>query len=914
MKAKVIRKEQCPVCALKGLDKSKNNLAVYEDGGKFCFGACNRAISLSESYKAKLELIKEFECKELVFPVTNFTKEHWDVLKEKLTTDPKGYRGLKKSTCEIYRVFHEIDAVSNKVKKQYYPISKDNKFSGIKIRQEPKSFYAEGTNDAQCDLFGQALFTQSTSKWIIYVEGELDALSAFQMLEAQRKSDFASIPVVSGTVGAGGSVNQLKNNYTFLDRFEKIILIPDQDEAGQAAIERIAQSLPKDKLYIADLPAKDANEMLMAGREKEFVTAVLWKHRHYTPAGIFGSDTIYEKILEKALVPKVAFPKFLDKLNYITGGGVQVGTINTISAGCYPPDTEFFNGVEWKHISNYQKGDLVLQYDKDTGKAFLKEPKEFITLPVDQFYEIKNNRISFITSEEHKHLINSENGVLSVLTTKELLKKHENNTRGNKAKLVNSFNYEGFGIELIDDYIRLKIAVFADGSFNMKRKSNTVRINIKKDRKKERLRQLLSNLSIPYKEVVKDSGYSVFSFKMDNKDKHFPSTWYQCTKQQFETIKDEVVHWDGSVVDRSNTGRKYSWSYSTLSKSDADFIQFVLTSLGFSSTMYLDKRNKYKNKEKTAYSVRLNSSLGIGISKDTSKNNTTTIEKYEAGDKMYCFVTESGFFPVRQNNNIIVSGNSGSGKSTLINQMVLDWINGRTANVGIVSLEADRADYGENLLSAHIKQKLHLIDSPEAKFNLIASEAVKDAAVKLFTNDDGTPSFYIIDERGDYNALQSKIEELIISCECNVVVIDVLSDVFDTLSIDEQAKFMGWQKAICKRYGTIFFNIMHTRKPASNQKSASQGAVMTEESMMGSGTSYRSSSMIIMLARDKTAEDEVLRNMMEVHVTKNRQTGVTGNIMQLAYNLAAHQLEDASHIFEQLKEKKKEDDKPINRF
>lgn len=590
MKAKVIRKEQCPVCALKGLDKSKNNLAVYEDGGKFCFGACNRAISLSESYKAKLELIKEFECKELVFPVTNFTKEHWDVLKEKLTTDPKGYRGLKKSTCEIYRVFHEIDTVSNKVKKQYYPISKDNKFSGIKIRQEPKSFYAEGTNDAQCDLFGQALFTQSTSKWIIYVEGELDALSAFQMLEAQRKSDFASIPVVSGTVGAGGSVNQLKNNYTFLDRFEKIILIPDQDDAGQAAIERIAQSLPKDKLYVADLPAKDANEMLITGREKEFVTAVLWKHRHYTPAGIFGSDTIYEKILEKALVPKVAFPKFLDKLNYITGGGVQVGTINTVSAG------------------------------------------------------------------------------------------------------------------------------------------------------------------------------------------------------------------------------------------------------------------------------------------------------------------------------------SGSGKSTLINQMVLDWINGRIANVGIVSLEADRADYGENLLSAHIKQKLHLIDSPEAKFNLIASEAVKDAAVKLFTNDDGTPSFYIIDERGDYNALQSKIEELIISCECNVVVIDVLSDVFDTLSIDEQAKFMGWQKAICKRYGTIFFNVMHTRKPASNQKSASQGAVMTEESMMGSGTSYRSSSMIIMLARDKTAEDEVLRNMMEVHVTKNRQTGVTGNIMQLAYNLAAHQLEDASHIFEQLKEKKKEDDKPINRF
>ena len=742
MKAKVIRKEQCPVCALKGLDKSKNNLAVYEDGGKFCFGACNRAISLSESYKAKLELIKEFECKELVFPVTNFTKEHWDVLKEKLTTDPKGYRGLKKSTCETYRVFHEIDAVTNKVKKQYYPISKDNKFSGIKIRQEPKAFYAEGTNDSQCDLFGQALFTQSTSKWIIYVEGELDALSAFQMLEAQRKSDFASIPVVSGTVGAGGSVNQLKNNYTFLDRFEKIILIPDQDDAGQAAIERIAQSLPKDKLYIADLPAKDANEMLMAGREKEFVTAVLWKHRHYTPAGIFGSDTIYEKILEKALVPKVAFPKFLDKLNYITGGGVQVGTINTISAGsgCVDKDTEFLSQDGWKKISDYREGDLVAQWkDEPHFNYELIKPLEYIKTPTDHFIHFysETSKVDQKLTEEHRVLC-IVNGEKITITAKQVTK-------------------------LIDSQVPVLVPIVS------------------------------------------------------------------------LTDSPEVIY--------------------------------------------------------------------------TSLFKYTTIDE---PDIKYCFTVPSSYLILRRNGIIFITGNSG--KSTLINQMVLDWINGRTAKVGIVSLEADRADYGENLLSAHIKQKLHLIDSPEAKFNLIASEAVKDAAVKLFTNDDGTPSFYIIDERGDYNALQSKIEELIISCECNVVVIDVLSDVFDTLSIDEQAKFMGWQKAICKRYGTIFFNVMHTRKPASNQKSASQGAVMTEESMMGSGTSYRSSSMIIMLARDKTAEDEVLRNMMEVHVTKNRQTGVTGNIMQLAYNLAAHQLEDASHIFEQLKEKKKEDDKPINRF
>ena len=589
MKAKVIRKEQCPVCALKGLDKSKNNLAVYEDGGKFCFGACNRAISLSESYKAKLELIKEFECKELVFPVTNFTKEHWDVLKEKLTTDPRGYRGLKKSTCETYRVFHEIDAVTNKVKKQYYPISKDNKFSGIKIRQEPKAFYAEGTNDSQCDLFGQALFTQSTSKWIIYVEGELDALSAFQMLEAQRKSDFASIPVVSGTVGAGGSVNQLKNNYTFLDRFEKIILIPDQDEAGQAAIERIAQSLPKDKLYIADLPAKDANEMLMAGREKEFVTAVLWKHRHYSPAGIFGSDVIFDKILEKALTPKTPFPPFLDKLNYICGGGIPSGAIVNILAP------------------------------------------------------------------------------------------------------------------------------------------------------------------------------------------------------------------------------------------------------------------------------------------------------------------------------------SGVGKTSLVNQCVLHWIK-QKLNPGIVSLEADLGDYGENILGAHMEQKLQLIVDPQDKFNAISG--MQKEAEKLFINEDGRPSFYVIDERGDYENLQPKIEELIISCNSKLVVIDVLSDVFEGMPLDFQSKWMAWEKAICKRYGVILINVVHARKTGGGQKAGSNGAVLSEEDMAGSSSQFKSGSLNMILSRDKSSEDEVIRNLVSVHLSKNRITGITqNNIMHLAYNLKTHTLSDASHVFEQLQEQKKaEDDKPINRF
>ena len=596
-KAKPIRKEPCPICRRHGRDRSGDNLVVYENGGKYCF-VCEKTISLSDEYREKLRE-KEEEEKEIVFPVTDFKKEDWSALKANLATDPKGFRGLKKATCDVFRVYHDYNQETGEVSTQYYPISKQNEFSGIKIRKNPKAFRAEGTNDSACDLFGQAVFAKSTSKMILVASGELDALSAFQMLESNRKPDFPSIPVVSGTIGEVGSINQYKTNYEFLDRFEKIIFIPDQDEAGEKAIEKVAKSLPRDKLYIVDLPAKDANKMLEDGRTKEFISA-FWKHRHYSPAGISGSDVIYDQILEKALVAKIPFPPFLDKLNNVTGGGMVKGSIINISAG------------------------------------------------------------------------------------------------------------------------------------------------------------------------------------------------------------------------------------------------------------------------------------------------------------------------------------SGSGKTTLVNEIVLDMIQKRTAKVGVVSLEADAGDYGENLLGAFIQKKLQLIQSPEEKFEYIASEPVRKAADELFKLEDGKPSFHIIDERGDYDKLQDKIEELIITCDAEVIVVDVLSDVFDGATLEFQAKWMSWEKAICKRYGVIFINIIHARKASGGQKSASTGAVLTEEDMIGSGTQYKSASLNIILSRDKTAEDENIRNMIQVHITKNRQTGWTGCACHLAYNMERHKLEDASDVFEAKKEEilkngldskpNKQQDAPLNRF
>lgn len=888
-----VGKEPCPRCRARGEDNSGDNCVIYSNGGKYCF-SCSKTIKRSD------DLITEKIYSEDDFPVSEYTKEMWFHDKEaNYSTDPRGFRGLKEATCKLYQVYHEFVQIDGKaeVTRQYYPISKDGEFSGVKYRivHPEKSFSSKGHCKADCELFGQAVFRSSTSRWVVITSGEIDALSASQMLNCEEgllKKDpatgeplFPLVPVVSGTAGEASSLKQYKANYEFLNRFETIFIIPDKDDKGEEALHKVAQALPKNKLKVIDLPAKDANAMLEAGRTKDFVNA-FWKAKQYSPAGILGSDQLYEKMLEKAATKKIEFPDFLEKLNEVTGGGMTLGSIVNITGGCYPADTEFFTGTEWKAISSYREGDSVLVYDKDTKQAYLDKPLQYVNLPVDQFYQIKNNRVDFITSSYHKHLFVSEKGVAKTMDTIDLMCNHYSKKKGNRGALVNTFDYLGHGINISDGYLRLKIAVFADGSFRTDDLDSTiVRVNLKKERKKERLRYLLTLNKLPYEESVTDSGYSIFCFKMDNRFKSFPISWYQANRYQFKIILEESLKWGNSVS--KCTGK--TTEYHSESKKNADFIQFVATSLGKSTSLCCDT----KDKEKTCYIVSINNDVGLDISKDS-----TTITINDSGSNMYCFTTNTGFFVVRQKGQIYVSGNSGSGKSTLANEVVKHHILKKDFGVGIISLESDAGDYAENILSAYLQEKLHWINDPNEKLKYLQQDNVKAAAKALFYNADGTPSFHMIDERGDYGNLQNKIEELIISCDVQIILIDVLSDVFDGESMDFQSKWMAWEKATVKRYPVTFINVVHTRKSGSGQKSASAGGVMTEEDISGSSTQYKSASLNLIISRNKVAEDEALRNVMTINLFKNRQTGWTGEACQLHYDGKRHSFTELSKWFE----------------
>lgn len=324
--------------------------------------------------------------------------------------------------------------------------------------------------------------------------------------------------------------------------------------------------------------------------------------------------------------------------------------------GCYPAGTEYMSRGGWRKIESYA-GEEILVSDID-GNAWYTNDVDYVDIETDQFVRIKNKKVDLTTSIGHRHLLRNEKTKrLDVLTTGEILEKHNNLSRGCKHKLIRAFNHSGgHGIEYTNDYIRLKVAVIADGSFVSGSSSTRCRVNIKKERKIARLKELLAKCGVEYNLTVRDDGFHVFTFKMDNRDKVFKSSWYAATREQLEVIADEIVRWDGSTIER--TGRVDAVTFCSVEKETIDFAQFVFHSIGIKADISSFESDKYTNG--VLYTICISKhNTESSISIDRNSKTTTEIEYIDSGERMYCFTTPKGFFPIRQNGKVYLSGNSG---------------------------------------------------------------------------------------------------------------------------------------------------------------------------------------------------------------------------------------------------------------
>lgn len=241
----------------------------------------------------------------------------------------------------------------------------------------------------------------------------------------------------------------------------------------------------------------------------------------------------------------------------------------------------------------------------------------------------------------------------------------------------------------------------------------------------------------------------------------------------------------------------------------------------------------------------------------------------------------------------LIAAGSGSSKTTIANEIIYHLLFNTSYKTGIVSLELDAGQYAQALLSRHIRNRISSINDPVERIKYLKSPDIKTKSDELFKTETGADRFMVLDERDfSIEVMEDKILEMIISGGCQIIILDPVSDLFESLPHEAAAGFMKFLKSTMKTYPVSFLLLAHIRKSSDNKSAASSGAFVPEEAIFGSGSLVKSASWVAMMSRDKYNEDPIIRNSTHVVLSKNRRGSVTGKAGVLYYDPDTHQMHD----------------------
>lgn len=413
----------------------------------------------------------------------------------------------------------------------------------------------------------------------------------------------------------------------------------------------------------------DKNFILRFSITAAYVNSVDWAYLH-----------IRKISRHKLLGPELkAAGMFDDKIEqYLLDCGKHSrGVVIAGPPGCVDSKTEFFNGRGWKSIAEWDN-EPVLQFDTKTNEASLVMPMRYIKEPCDKMYHFETKYgIDQTLSPEHRVLYYTHTHKDNV---KVISKEPKEITAEELSKLQNSghfygkfktdFKYDGVGIDLSDDEIKLMLAVICDGTFNHNRPDNNYCcINLKKDRKKTELHDILEACGIKYIEYDVADGYTRFNFKAPRREKEFTPYWYNCSNRQLQLICDNILHWDGRVNEKVK-------QFSSVNKNTADFVQFAFSACGYRANINIEDRRgeprvsgngKTYERKSIEYTVTISDQTYVGMAwhKDGRDNNTMLTEVKPDDGYKYCFTVPTHALVLRRNNKIFVTGNCG--KTVMLN-------------------------------------------------------------------------------------------------------------------------------------------------------------------------------------------------------------------------------------------------------
>jgi twinkle protein len=267
-------------------------------------------------------------------------------------------RGLTAETCK--RWSYEIGKTEKGVPVQIanYRDLQTGQVIGQKLRSASKDFITTG-DFKKAPLYGQWLWNnrQGGINRIVITEGEIDAMSVSQMQGHKW-------PVVSIPNGASGARKALQKQLEWLDGFDEVVLMFDNDEVGREAAASCADLFEIGKCKIATLPLKDANDMLVAGRTDEVIKAI-WNARTYRPDGIMTARDLRERVIKKRTTAVSSIPYPYQELNKLTKGA-RPGELVLLTAASGTGKSSFVREIAMHlHDQGERVGMIMLEEDPE---------------------------------------------------------------------------------------------------------------------------------------------------------------------------------------------------------------------------------------------------------------------------------------------------------------------------------------------------------------------------------------------------------------------------------------------------------------------------------------------------------------------------------------------------------------------
>ena len=430
--------------------------------------------------------------------------------------------------------------------------------------------------------------------------------------------------------------NLLKDTEVNPEVIEELLLVKKQQEQYMHWAERLVKlgetrGSPEDFLTIKE--------------EMEKFDAFVITGQEFPPLNITADEML------EACVKQGKWKFNLPIIQEKTGGiGPGVFALTGARPNCFSADTQILTDAGWKYFYNIEDDDLVYQVEEDGKGTFVKPTAKVSFDTSESLLSIQDSRgrCDMLVTKDHDVVIRRKN-TRQFEKVSALSFKPSGNTSHVMAAPIAA---EGRGLTPFERFL---IAYQADGSGPRKgctgaRGHVSVAFNFSKERKKVRLRNILNDTGLIWKEFTgwkNRENYSTFYVQLpETPSKTF--AWVDLcsigTIWAREFI-EELSYWDAT---RRKEGRI---KYDTKEQLNADVVQAVSVLAGYRSI--IKKKNPYKPHHSFNYSMHILPHLD----NIETRNFTKTETQYKG--VVYCVTVPSGKILVRREGLPFVSGNCG---------------------------------------------------------------------------------------------------------------------------------------------------------------------------------------------------------------------------------------------------------------